>query len=127
MQNHTLLHRQVHPSFLQAGQVSALAFSVSSQAFKPFPKDDHKLSVYNGELFSPQASYEHYSPNYPSAGVLSVTPDECASIGLAAMADNTPFEGHAHIDFGQRHPNACNKLAKLLREKAVQRGWTYKP
>jgi len=36
----TLLHRQVNPAFVQSGRVT-------SQAFKPTPKDQGLLSVYD--------------------------------------------------------------------------------
>ena len=42
MTDETLLLRQVHPSFLQDGVVS-------SQVFRPTPKDECKLSAYDGD------------------------------------------------------------------------------
>lgn len=61
MNQDTLLLRQIHPSFVQASNVSAQVFSVTSQAFKPTPKDEYMLSVYNGDKFQPDVAYEHYT------------------------------------------------------------------
>jgi hypothetical protein len=52
MTDTSLIHRQVHPSFVQAGSISSQVFSVTSQVFKPTPKDLGKLSVYNGEKYT---------------------------------------------------------------------------
>ncbi|OQC41352.1 MAG: hypothetical protein BWX66_00754 [Deltaproteobacteria bacterium ADurb.Bin058] len=46
MNVHTLLLRQIHPDFIQNQRVS-------SQAFRPTPKDERKLSVYDGDLITP--------------------------------------------------------------------------
>ena len=61
MDPNTLLLRQVHPSFVQAENVSAQVFytlmqglAVTSQVFKPTPKDENQLSVYNGDKFTPE-------------------------------------------------------------------------
>ena len=42
MTDSTMLLRQIHPAFVQADQAT-------SQAFRPTPKDDGKLSVYDGD------------------------------------------------------------------------------
>jgi len=39
MTENTLLLRQVHPSFVQDGKIT-------SQVFRPTPKDENKLSMY---------------------------------------------------------------------------------
>jgi hypothetical protein len=41
----TLLLRQIHPGFFQYGRPS-------SQAFRPTPKDEKMLSVYDGDMIS---------------------------------------------------------------------------
>jgi hypothetical protein len=134
MENSTLLHRQIHPSFVINDIVSPLAFSetglvVSSGAFTPTEKDDDKLSVYNGDKFSAKESYEHYTISHSSHGVLSVTVGEVVSISpLSATEDNDPFDGHSYIDFSSVvSKNQKTKKAGKLRDIAVSRGWTYKP
>ena len=66
-----LFLRQVHPNFIQDG-------NLSSQAFFPFPKDKGKLSVYDGRIISPIQSFLHYTQkqNLSSAGVWGVSTTE---------------------------------------------------
>ncbi len=57
MGNKSLLHRQIHPSFVVNDIVSNQAFiaekpTISSGAFSPTEKDADKLSVYSSEVFS---------------------------------------------------------------------------
>jgi hypothetical protein len=54
MNAQTLLLRQIHPSFVQQGRVT-------SQAFRPTPKDESKLSMYDGDQITPEASWRHYT------------------------------------------------------------------
>ena len=134
MESKKLLHRQIHPSFVVNDIVSSQAFTensltVSSGAFNPTEKDDNKLSVYNGEIFSAKEAYEHFTTDYSSYGVLSITEEEVISIEpLTANDDNIPFEGHSHIDFSKvSSKNQKTKKAGKLRDYAVKRNWTYKP
>lgn len=129
-----LLHRQIHPSFVVNDIVSNQAFAensltISSGAFNPTDKDNDKLSVYNGSIFTPKETYEHFSINYNSYGVLSITEEEVLSIdSLTTNDDNIPFQGHSHIDFSQvTSKNQKTKKAGKLRDYGVKRNWTYKP
>lgn len=128
MEKETLLHRQVHPLFVQANQISIQTFSVTSQVFKPTPKDEKKLSVYNGDKFNPEDAFSHYSnQGHSSVGILSVSVGECSTEGLTASEDNNPFDGHAHIDFNGLGNNTIEKKAKILRNHALARGWQLGP
>jgi hypothetical protein len=134
MDEKSLLHRQIHPSFVVNDIVSNQAFienklGVSSGSFLPTVKDENKLSVYNGEKFSAKDSYEHYIKEYSSNGVLSVTVAEVkATSPLLAIEDNIPFDGHSYIDFSSvTSKNQKTKKAGLLRDFAVKRKWTYRP
>ncbi|WP_347066491.1 hypothetical protein [Flavobacterium sp. WV_118_3] len=132
MTNATLLHRQIHPSWIQNNFISEQAFlaenNIASLAFTPSEKDNKKLSVYNGEKFSALDSFNHFTQNYVSAGVLSVTFAEVIAIqNLNAYEDNTPFAGHAVIDYTNiATTNQMKKSAKKLKNKAIERGWTHK-
>ena len=133
MEEKSLLHRQIHPSFVVNDIVSNQAFLennlvVSSGAFNPTEKDVNKLSVYNGEKYSAKDSYEHYTSNYASYGVLSVTVEEVKSISpLSSTEDNNPFDGHCYVDFSSvSSKNQRTKKASKLRDIAVNRKWTYK-
>ena len=134
MEEESLLHRQIHPSFVVNDIVSNQAFIenkfiLSSGAFMPTEKDTDKLSVYNGDKFSAKESFEHYITDYTSCGVLSTTIQEVKSISLLSVTeDNYPFDGHSYIDFSVvSSKNQKIKKAGLLRDIAVARNWTYKP
>jgi hypothetical protein len=127
MKNDTLLHRQINPSFVQGDSVSSQAFIVTSQAFKPTPKDNGRLSVYNSEKFTAQKAFEHFTENYQSRGTLSVTVEECHNESLGVNEDNIPFDGHTSIDFHEFSGSAIDKKAKKLRNYAMARGWQYHP
>lgn len=119
MTNEALLYRQVNPQFMADGLPT-------SQAFKPFPGDVGKLSVYDGDLITAEGSYTHWTGmlGNKSAGVWGVTVAEVTSKDLSAAPDplvNNP--GHALIDFGNHTGNnALRRKAKELLELAVARG-----
>ena len=118
MNGTTLLHRQVNPNWIQSGRVT-------SQAFKPTPKDQRRLSVYDGDLISADDSWRHFtqSPERSSVGVLSVTVAECQSLELSAESDPEPFPEHVVIVFGEIFSNGQTEAkAKHLRAFAVARG-----
>lgn len=122
MNEQTLLFRQVHPNFFPDGEVS-------SQAFFPFPKDDGKLSMYDGDQTAADASYQHYTIQLrlESAGVWAVNGAEVGSVGLSFRSD--PVEGnpaHAVVDFGALDEKECRKLAKRLKKFAAERGSLYR-
>jgi hypothetical protein len=122
MNNQTLLLRQIHPNFFQKN-------NISSQAFFPFPKDDGKLSVYDGDQISAEASFRHYTVNQglASIGVWAVNGKEVDSLGLAYRSD--PVDGnpsHAVVIFGVLNEKECRKLAKRLKKFAVGRGDLYR-
>ncbi len=127
MEKETLLHRQVHPSFVQADKISVQVF-ITSQVFKPTPKDYNKLSVYNSEKFTAKESFSHFisEPKNSSIGVVSVNIEECNLEGLNVVEDNLPFDGHCHIDFENLANNQIEKKAKKLKLAATNRGWQYK-
>jgi len=134
MEEKSLLHRQIHPSFVVNDIVSNQAFVenkliVSSSSFLPTVKDEDKLSVYNGEKFSAKDSFDHYTRNYSSCGVLSVSVEEVNStIPLTTQEDNVPFDGHCYIDFSMvKSKNQKTKKAGKLRDFAVKRNWSTKP
>ncbi|GAB4524785.1 MAG: hypothetical protein Tsb0020_42860 [Haliangiales bacterium] len=120
MNDDSLLHRQVHPSWVQGDRVT-------SQTFKPTPKDKHRLSVYNGEMIGASAAWEHFtSEGHTSVGVLSVTPGECREHDLKVDVDGTPFPEHVSIHFEGVSGNQIEKRAKKLRTQALARGWSFR-
>lgn len=121
MNPETLLLRQVHPSFVQNGRAS-------SQVFRPTPKDEQRLSVYNADMIEPEGAYQHYTGQlgHSSMGVLAVTVQECNTAEIPALMDPEPFPEHAVLDFTGLSKGATEKKAKLLRQWAESRGWLYR-
>ncbi|MBF0611565.1 MAG: hypothetical protein G8345_14300 [Magnetococcales bacterium] len=118
----TLLLRQIHPNFIQDGRVS-------SQAFRPTPKDEDLLSVYHGDLITPEAAWTHFNgqPKCSSVGVMGVSVAECEELALSARPDPLPFPEHAVIDFSTFSKSQIEKKAKQLRVRAEERNWLYQP
>jgi hypothetical protein len=116
----TLLLRQVHPSFIQAGRVT-------SQAFRPTPKDELLLSVYDGDQISAEESWRHFTnqEHCRSAGVLAVTVGECTIEALPTRLAQELFPQHAVIDFAGLSYNQIEKNGKKLKARAEVRGWLY--
>lgn len=118
MNSFTTLFRQVHPNFMQEGELT-------SQAFMPFPKDEGRLSVYDGDQISAMRSFAHYTEvlGLKSDSVWGVTCTEVSEIGLTSSPD--PSEGfpeHAVVDFSGQLEKDFRKLAKKLKSVAVTRG-----
>jgi hypothetical protein len=82
MTDETILLRQAHPKFVSEGQVT-------SQAFVPFPKDDAKLSDYDGDQIRAEESHRHYTETLQneSDSVWGVTCSEVAITGLSSLPD----------------------------------------
>ena len=120
MTNDTLLHRQVSPSWIQEGRVT-------SQVFKPTPKDKKRLSVYDGDQVTPEDAWNHYTNElgFSSAGVMAVTVGECQVNDLPVEADPKPFLAHAVIRFDGCSNWQIEKKAKHLKRAAELRGWQY--
>lgn len=119
----TLLLRQINPNWIRDGRVT-------SQAFRPTPKDDRRLSVSDGDVVSPQESWKKFTKNgLASQGVLAVTVAESKSIGLVVSSDPLPEQPeHAVIDFTNIvSKNQIEQVSKILVFAATKRGWLYRP
>ncbi len=121
MTTETLLLRQVSPSWVQAGRIT-------SQVFKPTPKDEKRLSVYDGDQISPKDSWDHYTESlgFKSVGVLGVTVGECEQHKLSAEPDPKRFPEHVLIKFDGFSNSQIEKKAKRLKKAAEIRGWQYR-
>jgi len=117
MNENNLLLRQVHPSFIQDGKIT-------SQVFRPTPKDEAKLSVYDNSKITPENSYKHFcsQSGFLSYGVMAVSKKECDSQELPVIEDNEPFPEHCHINFENLSQNQIEKKAKFLKRFADIRG-----
>ncbi len=117
----TLLLRQIHPSWVQAG-------FATSQAYRPTPKDDSKLSGYDGDRITAGASFLHYTTvwNLASAGTTAVSVDECTEEGLPCNPDPLPdCPEQAVIDFTGLTDKECYRKSKKIQAKARARGWLH--
>lgn len=116
----TLLLRQINPAFIQLGRVT-------SQAFRPTPKDRDLLSAYHGDLIEAEAAWQHFTESlgFHSAGVLAITVSECVEVELSARHAPEEFPEHAVIDFSGHSKSQVEKKAKQLTAYAFARGWLY--
>lgn len=117
----TLLFRQIHPSFVQNG-------FPTSQAFRPTPKDNSALSVYDGDQITAVRSFIHYTTiwSLASVGVMTLSVDECSGESLPARPD--PLDDcpeHAVLDFTGYTDKECYNKSKKLQAKARARGWLH--
>ena len=123
MKDDTLLLRQVHPKFVQDGVAT-------SQAFRPTPKDNRKLSVYDGSQIDAKESWNHYVDELKgkSAGVLAVSVLECTQVGTRPYVDGDGYPEHAVIDFADLGSNSkVTAAGKKLSRYARTRGWQFHP
>lgn len=120
MKSGTLLFRQVNPSWMKLGRVT-------SQAFKPTPKDRGRLSTYDGDRMTAENAWRHYTMELGccSVGVLSVTVGECKARSLPVESDPLPFPEHVVIRFDGCSRAQVEKNAKHMKTIAVRRGWQY--
>lgn len=123
MTPNTVLLRQIHPNFYPNGELT-------SQAFLPFPKDQGKPSVYDGDQISAADAFAHYTMvlQNESCCVWGVNCGEVEGVGLSSASDPlVGFPSHALIDFSGRSEKECRKLAKLLKAFALTRGCLHQP
>ena len=122
MKEDTELLRQISPAFIHNGDVT-------SQAFRPTEEHHFNLSLYDGELIEPKASWEHYTSTFKleSVGVMAITAAECTSVGLTAVPSPEVFAEHCHVDFSGLARRAAENKSRLLRDRAVQRNWKFRP
>lgn len=120
MNSATVLIRQVHPKFIQQGRVT-------SQAFRPTPKDDHMLSTYDGDQIDAKSAWEHYTEvlGHDSIGALGVSVQECVTLELRVVPDPKPFPEHVLLDFSVFGRKTIEKQSKKLRTFALDRGWLH--
>ncbi|MBK1718466.1 hypothetical protein [Thiocystis violacea] len=120
MNAETSLLRQIHPNFVQAGRVT-------SQAFRPTPKDEQRLSVDNGDQIHVKAAWERFvsDPACSSVGVMAVTHAECEVQSLPVIEDGVPYPEHCSIDFSAFEKREIERKAKHLSRQAQDRGWLF--
>lgn len=118
----TLLLRQIHPSFINNGRVT-------SQAFRPTPKDENRLSVDDGDRVTAEKAWVRYTEELglTSAGVYAVSCSECDELALPVEPDGVPYPEHVSIVFEGLSNAQREAKAKKLRARATARHWLYQP
>ncbi len=117
----TLLLRQVHPTFIQNGEIGVVAF-------RPNDSDHGRLSVYDGDQITPENSFKHWTDELKkkSVGVLGVTVGECASVELQAVSSPLEnFASHAHIDLSPYEKKDQRTKTKAILAFALARDWLF--
>jgi hypothetical protein len=120
MTGETLLLRQIHPNFVQNGKVT-------SQAFRPSPKDEFQLSVDNGDMVTPEASWMRFSryPENSSAGVMAISHSESSDCHVEVIEDGNPYPEHCYLDFSPFGRKVSDRIGKKLAAAAHLRGWLF--
>jgi hypothetical protein len=123
------LWRQVNPSWVHDGRVS-------SQLFRPTPKDTGEVSVTRSSKVTPEEAHRHHTEvlGYSSAGVYCVEVGEVNEVGLRVVDDSHVDDGeirppaHAYVDYKSIETKKLQqRRASVLRDKAENHGWQYGP
>lgn len=118
-----LLQRQIPSAWVQGDRVT-------SQSFKPYPKDENRVSVYRDDLMNAEEAWRHYTEELRlnSVGIVAVNAEECWTESLKVDLDGVPYPAHASIVFPlELSKNQIEKTAARLAAKARARGWLYGP
>lgn len=120
MNNSTLLLRQINPSWIQHDRVT-------SQAFRPTPKDKKMLSAYDGDQITAENSWKHFTNDLGlgSVGVQALSVDELIPHGLKVIPDPKTFKEHCLIDFSPFTDNEAKSKSKELKKTASRRDWLF--
>ena len=104
----------------------------TSQAFRPMPDDNNKLSASDSKKISARTAFDKYNRDPsrdPAVGVLGVTVGECKEQKLCVVRD--PQDGipeHMLIDLSAcESNNSIVKKSRNLKRLAIKRGWFYGP
>lgn len=119
-----LLWRNAHPDWIVDGELT-------SQAFRPTPKDQKKLSSAREAKVTVEANFEEYTEHLglKSAGVWAVSVEEVEEQKLRSIYDEyaksapSPcMTGHTSIDFTTVTGNQAKRIGGRLRDHAEDRG-----
>lgn len=112
-----LLYRQIRKREMNQGLPS-------SQAFRPEPKDDDRLSLDRSALTTTQKSFERFlDKGYDTVAVFGLTVGEFKGVGVLCYSDPTPCnEAHVFANFSGFNGSQQKKKARRLKEIAIDRG-----
>jgi hypothetical protein len=119
-----MLFRQVHGNWVEKGVPT-------SQAFRPMPKDEGMMSIARGSKTTAELAHEHYTRvlGLDSVGTwgLLVAEVEATSPLRAREAELPDDPAHGFVDFRDLPRKVCERLAKILLARAVERGRLHPP
>lgn len=120
LEEETLLLRQIRKIHIQSGRIT-------SQAFKPMPKDKKQLSVDNGAMVTPREAYQRFIRNgWESIGVAGILVKECHECDLQVFnAPTRNNSAHTLVDFSGRTDSEIARCARILGSHATRRGLCY--
>lgn len=124
-----LVYRQVHRNHVEN------SLRPTSSAFNPLVTggsdgvQTRELSAYNGNLVSAEEAYQHFTQELgrPSIGVLAVSEEECAELGIEVHYDGSGFPAHVSLRFPAMSRRATRRIARDLVDLAMARGWQHGP
>ena len=120
-----LVYRQVHSNHLvDSHRASYMGFNPLSTGGAE-ARRLRVLSAYDGGQVSPQEAYRHYTSELGghSVGVLAVSVEECAELGIEVDYDGSGFPAHVSLRFPLVSRSATIRLARQLVKLAMARGW----
>ena len=119
-----LLWRQVHPNWYLNGRVLGISF-------RPTPKDEMKLSTRTDGITAKEAYLEHTEDlGLKSSGTWAISVGEVIDLLLRAIDDSTLTgrpKSHAFVDFRGAERKAVEIAARILADRANERGCVYRP
>lgn len=118
----------------------------SSQLFKPTPKDEGKLSVADGNKTTPEDFFNEFTDamGLQSRGIWGIAKEEIAPVEGVTQKNEDGSEdeiileyeedegrgkpqGHCLLDMSGLSKSLTKRVAKTLRNKAVEHGCLYAP
>lgn len=119
-----LVWRNANPDWIDNG-------ILSSQAFRPFNKDDPMLSSARENKVTAEAHFKEFTEvlENQSVGIWAISVNEIQDMGLRAIydaeSDTAPSPcpvGHTSIDFREIGNSGRRKISSKLRDRAQSRG-----
>lgn len=112
-----LLFRQVRQHQMNEGESS-------SQAFRPLPKDHHRLSLDRSSLTNPQQSFDKFrSRGFDTVAVFGLSVGEFESLNISCFSDPHACNiAHSYADYSMHNSSQQRKRSLRLKGLAMNRG-----
>lgn len=119
-----LIWRNVHPTWIDKGKIT-------SQVFRPTPKDSGQLSGAREEMVTAETHYHEFTTELglDSSGVWAISVREASGAGVRCVYDAESISkpdpcptGHTYIDYRGHSGNKIKRIGSALRDSAEERG-----